>query len=64
MTAQAEQAELELPTCAWYALCDNPAPYVVDHPVLGAVRVCRRCIDRNDLSGSVLACADGEGCDE
>ena len=31
------------PTCAWFALCDNPATGTLPHPILGDVLVCDRC---------------------
>ena len=34
-----------LPVCGWYALCDNRATEAVDHPILGSVDICDRCLD-------------------
>jgi len=39
----------ELGTCAWYALCDQPAAGLVAHPVLGAVPTCSSCAARHEL---------------
>lgn len=36
----------EAVTCSWFALCENPATLVVDHPVLGGVPSCVRCQER------------------
>lgn len=30
-------------TCQWFALCDEPAAYMVSHPVLDWVPTCDRC---------------------
>lgn len=35
--------------CAWFALCDNEATGVVEHPVLEYVPTCQRCADKADL---------------
>lgn len=34
--------------CAWFALCDNAATRVREHPVLGSVPICARCDDKVD----------------
>lgn len=35
--------------CDWYALCDNAPVGVVDHPILGKVPTCQRCVDKHDM---------------
>ena len=32
--------------CAWFASCRNPADRLEQHPVLGAVPACDRCLER------------------
>jgi hypothetical protein len=32
--------------CAWFATCRNPADRLEQHPVLGAVPACDRCLGR------------------
>lgn len=38
-----------LAVCEWFALCDHPAVGTVDHPILGAVPACERCITKQGL---------------
>ena len=38
--------------CHWYALCDHLAVGLVEHPILGAVPVCQRCVDKHDLDAT------------
>lgn len=33
---------MEDQTCAWFALCDEPADSTLPHPTLGATPVCAR----------------------
>ena len=47
------------PLCEWFALCDHPAVGTIDHPALGAVPVCRRCIDRLDMGDDVRPYLEG-----
>lgn len=35
--------------CEWFALCDNVAHGVVEHPVLGYVPICERCAEKCGL---------------
>lgn len=35
--------------CDWYALCNNWADGLVDHPVLGPVATCERCAEMHGL---------------
>lgn len=38
-------------TCAWSLFCDNVATVVLDHPVLGEIPICDRCLRvRGDLT--------------
>lgn len=37
-------------TCAWFALCPNPADGTVRHPILGDVPTCQRCATKLDLT--------------
>lgn len=30
----------QTPICAWFAQCDQPAPFQVEHPTLGWVDIC------------------------
>jgi hypothetical protein len=32
--------------CTWFALCENVAVTTEPHPVLGAVPICQRCLDK------------------
>lgn len=41
------------PTCAWYALCDNPTAGGIDHPILGAVPTCNRCARKHGMQDQV-----------
>lgn len=38
--------------CQWYALCDNPANGLRDHPVIGDVPICQRCDDKTERLGA------------
>jgi hypothetical protein len=33
-------------TCQWFALCENPANGLRDHPTLGQVPICVRCDEK------------------
>lgn len=47
-------------TCEWYALCENEADGVVDHPILGKVPTCRRCAEKHELILGSLHQYDGD----
>lgn len=34
---------LEVWTCQWFALCQNDATMIIEHPTLGGVPTCDRC---------------------
>jgi len=33
-------------TCRWFARCDNIAVTTEPHPILGAVPICQRCVNK------------------
>lgn len=33
-------------TCSWFALCEDDATTIVQHPILGGVPCCARCAKR------------------
>jgi hypothetical protein len=35
---------MSLEMCRWFALCDRAATRAQDHPVLGSVPICERCL--------------------
>lgn len=35
--------------CAWFLNCTNEATYTVEHPTLGRVPACGRCLERVGL---------------
>lgn len=40
--------------CEWFAGCTNGTLLVVDHPVLGQVPTCGRCINKMDIPTSKI----------
>ena len=38
--------ELVAVECQWFALCVNDAETTEEHPVLGSVPICGRCLNR------------------
>jgi hypothetical protein len=41
--------------CGWFALCDQPATHAVDHPILGWIPVCTRCVESRHMEDAQLA---------
>lgn len=44
-------AKLHIATCEWFAKCSNETSYALDHPILGYVPTCQRCIDKLEKIG-------------
>lgn len=41
--------------CEQYLLCDRPADGILDHPILGPVPTCHRCLGRYEFLGGAPA---------